>query len=132
MAEANYPQLLFKRAQSMLRVQGILSIVFGGLGVLGGLFFLLLSGFAITEYNSYQISGAFIMGLLVFIFAVLPHIYLVISGIVMVREPAPTVAKTLTIVNLVVSVFWNLVLLIFAIICLTQIGDYERGYKKSN
>lgn len=131
MADANYPQLLIKRAQSMLRVQGILSIVFGGIGLLGSFFFLLLSAFAVTEYNSYQISGAFVMGLLVFIFAVLPHAYLVISGIVLLREPAPTVAKTLTIINLIVGVLWNLVLLIFAIICLTQMGDYEHGHKKN-
>ena len=114
----------------MLRVHGIISIVFGGIGVTICLFIMLLFMFAITEYNDYQVVSSFIMAFLVFIFGVLPNAYLVFSGIHLLKEPRPSVAKTLTIANLIVGIFTSLVVLIFAIISLTQLHDYEKGWKK--
>jgi uncharacterized integral membrane protein len=52
---------------------------------------------------------------------------MIVAGYHLTREPAVKVARTLVIINLVIGVFWNLVLLIFAIINLTQLSDYERG-----
>lgn len=129
MAEQNHDRTHYESAANLIRVHGIISIIFGAIGVSIGLFLLLLFGFAITEYNDYQVISSFITGVLVFIFAILPHIYLLVSGIHLLRNPRPSVAKTLIIINLVVGVFWNLVILIFAILNLTQFHDYERGYK---
>jgi hypothetical protein len=133
----DYEKLLFERSASTLKVHGILAIVFGGLGTLVGI----VMAIAITigglsnNYNSYNSSsyadsafGLFFLGLLLFIFWILPHVYLIVSGYYLTRQPSPKLAKTLVIINLVIGVFWNLVLLIFAIINLTEIGDYERGY----
>ena len=131
MAAADYDKMLFERAATMLRVQGIISIVFGGLGVLCGLLIMLAFGVgAMAEYTAHSAIGSVIFGLMVFIFFVLPHLYLVIAGTTLLRQPQPSVARTLTIINLVVGVFWNLIVLIFAIISLTQSGDYERHYPK--
>lgn len=121
----------YEAAASMMRVQGILAIVFGGLGAMISLFVMLLFTFAITEYNSYQVISSFIMGFLVLIFGVLPHAYLIFSGIQLIKNPKPSVAKTLTIINLIVGVLYNWITLIFAIITLTQLHDYEKGYKKN-
>lgn len=133
MAETNYDAMLFERASSMLRTQGILAIVFGGLGVLGGFMLMIAFAFgAMAEYTSAGAIGSLLTGVATFVFLVLPHIYLVISGVTLLRNPKPTVARALTIINLIVGVFWNLIILIFAIICLTQSGDYERYYAKHN
>jgi hypothetical protein len=121
----------YARAASLTRVHGILSIVFGSIGLAISLFVILFIGFAITEQNDYQIAGAFVSGFLVFVFGVLPHAYLLFSGITLLREPTPSVAKTLIIINLVVSVLYNLVVLIFSIINLTQFEDYAQGYKQA-
>ena len=120
----------YESAASLIRVHGIIAIIFGSLGSVICLFIMLLFGFAISEYNSYQVINSFISGFLVFIFGLLPHVYLLVSGIHLLKNPRPPVAKTLIIINLIVGVFYNLVILIFAIINLTQIADYESGYRK--
>lgn len=122
----------YARAASLTRVHGILSIVFGAIGLVISLFIILFVSFAVTDPNSYQIAGAFVSGFLVFVFGVLPHAYLLFSGITLLREPAPSVAKTLIIINLVVSIFYNLVVLVFSIINLVQFDDYARGYKHAH
>jgi hypothetical protein len=128
----DYEKLLYNRATSTLKVHGILSIVFGGLGTLAAIAFMLLLAVGNLSDQSYTDNGSalglFFIGAAVFIFWTLPHIYLIVSGTYLIREPAPKVVKTLVIINLVIGVFWNLVLLIFAIINLTEVGDYERGY----
>jgi len=129
MTETNLDKQLFERAASMLRVQGIISIIFGGLGVFIG--FLIMVGFGIgivTDYSSASAAGALFMAAVTFVFFFLPHIYLIISGVTMLRQPQPNIARILTIINLVVSVFWNWITLVFAIISLAQSGDYERYY----
>jgi hypothetical protein len=128
----DYEKLLFDRSASTMRVHGILSIIFGGLGVLAGLIFTIILAVSSLNDSSYDSSnsalGLFIVGLLIFVFWVLPHVYLIVAGSYLIRQPTPKLAKVLIIINLVIGVFWNLVLLIFAIINLTELGDYERGY----
>ncbi|MDB5159957.1 MAG: hypothetical protein JWO99_220 [Candidatus Saccharibacteria bacterium] len=128
----DYEKLLYARSASTLKVHGILSIVFGGLGTLAAIVFmgiLALGNFSDSAYTADGSAlGVFFVGIIVFIFWTLPHIYLIVSGTYLIREPAPKIVKTLVIINLVIGVFWNLVLLIFAIINLTEVGDYERGY----
>jgi hypothetical protein len=130
MSEIDYEKMLYTRASNMIKVQGILSIVFGSLGILIAGLFLLAGLFATVDASSYQAVSNFIFGFAVFVFAFLPHVYLLISGITLVRQPAARVARPLVIINLIVGVLWNLVILIFAIINLTQMNDYERGHEK--
>jgi len=126
--------MLFDRANSTLKVHGVLAIVFGSLGLLAGLIFTMLMALGTLADNSYAYNpndsalGLFFVGALTFVFWVLPHIYLIVSGTYLIRQPSPKLAKVLVIINLVIGVFWNLVLLIFAIINLTELADYERGY----
>jgi small-conductance mechanosensitive channel len=131
-AHIDYEKLLYDRSESTLKVHGILSIIFGSLGTLAAvvmMMMLIASTYADPTYDSVNSPfGLFVVGAMVFVFWTLPHIYLIISGYYLMREPAPKVAKTLIIINLVIGVFWNLVLLIFAIINLTQLSDYARGY----
>jgi len=122
----------FERAASAINVHGILSIVFGGLGALSILFFAGLFGIlaATDTMTPDDIVGYSIMGLLSFVFFLIPHVYLIIAGIYLLKKPDPKVAKALIIINIVIGACWNLILVIFAIINLTQISDYARGYVK--
>lgn len=130
MAETNYDKLLFERSSTMLRVQGTISIVFGGLGVLFGIvmMFRFALGMLASEYiTSYAVEN-FIWAVFMFVFVIIPHIYLIVAGTIFLRQPTPGIARTLTIINLVIGAFSNLIVLIFAIISLTQSGDYERHF----
>lgn len=121
----------FQKADSLLRVHGLLSIIFGSLGVLGGLLFLLLLGIGSTASLRLEDTiGAFAFGIFALVLFVLPHVYMIIAGAYLMKQPAPKLARVLVIINLVLGVFWNLVLLVFAIINLVQLDDYERGYPK--
>jgi hypothetical protein len=122
-------ELNYQRSLGILKAHAIISIVFGGLGLAASLFLMAMFAFSVTEYNDYQIAGSLVMVFLVFVFGMLPHAYLVFSGITLLRLPSPSVARTLVIINLIVGVLYNLVVLIMAIINLVQIGDYEAGHK---
>lgn len=122
----------YEQAASMVKVQGIMSIVFGSVGTLVGLIFLAI--FAVSMGTATNGGDAFAF-LLFFLFAtflwLLPHIYLIVAGVTLLRLPEPRVVKTLTIINLVVGFFWNYILLVFAIISLVQIADYTDGREVS-
>lgn len=128
-----YDALKFQSARSTMRAHGILSIIFGGIGVLvGALFFAAIVSGAMNDPMSTDPEGDSIALAIAAVFTVviwtIPHLYLIIAGFLLVRTPTPKLAKGLIITNLVVGVFWNLVLLILAIVNLTQLADYERGY----
>jgi hypothetical protein len=131
-AHIDYEKLLFDRAASTLKVHGILAIIFGSLGVLFGILFTLLlvvGTYADETYDSVNSPlGLFIVSVMIFVLWMLPHIYLIISGYYLIRKPAPKIAKTFVIINLVIGVFWNIVLLVISIVNLTQLSDYERSY----
>jgi hypothetical protein len=130
MAETSFDKVLFERAATMLRVQGIISIVLGGLGVVFGLVMMFMFGLGMLAYENitnYAVEN-FIWVVVMFVFVVIPHIYLIVAGTILLRQPTPVIARTLTIINLVVGVFSNMIVLIFAIISLTQSGDYERHF----
>lgn len=129
MTEEKFDKVLFERASNMLRVQGIITIVFGALGVLFGS--LMMIAFGLSALYDHTFNGPaqlFFMAIVTFVLFILPHIYLIISGITLSRQPQPNVARILTIINLAIGVFWNLIILIFAIISLTQSSDYERHF----
>lgn len=129
----DYEAMLYNRSAGSMKAHGILSIIFGAIGVVVGFFFTILVLLGMVADDSQYAHNESIIGLIVFeimifIFWIAPHLYLIVSGYYLVRAPKPSVAKTLIIMNLIVGVFWNLILLIFAIINLTQYMDYERGY----
>jgi len=118
------------QALSMLKVQGIISIVFGALGVLLGLVLMVVFIVALSQaYTTNDVIEFFVAFVTVLLFVFIPHIYLIISGAILVRQPEPRSARNLTIVNLIVGALSNYVILAFAIISLTQAKDYEEGYK---
>lgn len=129
--QTDYEKLLFDRSVNLLRTSGILSIVFGSLGAFFGLLFMgiFTLGMMASE-TSEDAAYMFLMGVGTLVLFILPHIYLIISGATLLKQPSPNVARTLVIINLVIGVFWNLVTLIFSILNLTQLRDYEIGYNK--
>ena len=130
MAHNEMEKLMYDRAVSTTRTHGILSIIFGALGILFGLLlvalFVLASVFAETTEDAITSGATTVFIVVLFI---LPHVYLIISGAYLLRNPNPRMARGLTIANLVVGAFSNLVILVIAIIHLVQLGDYERGFE---
>jgi hypothetical protein len=126
----------YSAAKSFLRVQGVLSIIFGSLGTLFSLPILLIYVLSVPgysgmyPYNEGDTIGVMFLIIVTLIFWVLPHIYMIIAGTYLVREPKPGLAKGLTIGNLVIGAIINYILLAFAIVSLTQSASYEAGYKK--
>jgi hypothetical protein len=127
----------YSTAKSFLRVQGILSIIFGSLGTLVGLPLIILYIFSLS-FSSIQYSydggdwfAVIFLIIIGLIFWILPHIYMIIAGTYLVRKPKPGLAKGLTIGNLVIGALLNYILLAFAIVSLVQSSHYEEGYKKN-
>lgn len=120
----------YERAETLIRVHGILSMIFGGIGLL----FMLAIGAIIVAAGSQNnvfgdvvgITALFIIGIVLY---VIPHIYLIIAGTQLIKQPAPKLATTLIIINLIVGFVSNIVILVFAIINLAQMRQYELGYK---
>jgi len=129
--QTDYEKILFDRSANLLRTNGILSIVFGSMGAFFGLLFMVLCAIAMmVSETSDDAAYMFLMGVGTLVLFILPHVYLIISGATLLRHPSPNVARTLVIITLVIGVFWNLVTLIFSILNLTQLRDYEVGYDK--
>lgn len=119
----------FEKANGLLKVHGILAIIFGGLGVLFGLLFMAVMG--ISSAASFRLEdsiSAFAIGVFTLVLFVLPHVYLIVAGSYLLKTPPVRTARIIVIINLIVGALWNLVLLVFAIINLTQLDDYQRGY----
>jgi len=136
-AHNEHTKILFERSASLLRVHGIVSIIFGAIGVFSALVIAAVVAviFAVptaefTPPNAEETAGLLIISIAAFFFWLLPHIYLIVAGVYLVKEPTPGVAKVLVIINLIIGFFTNLGLLIFGIINLVQSADYENGYHK--
>lgn len=128
---AQSKEVAYEQAASMVRIQGLMSIIFGAIGTLIGLILMVIFAAALANarYDSEAIEFAiYFIGSLLFV--LLPHIYLIISGTILIRRPEPKLSRILTITNLVVGALSNYVVLAFAIISLTQAKDYEEGFKK--
>jgi len=123
-------QATSNQAASMLKIQGIISAIFGGIGVLGGLVMMVIFALALgNAYTDNDIVGYAILFGGSILFVLIPHIYLIIAGVILMRQPEPKLARLLTIINLIVGAMSNYVVLAFAIISLTQVKEYEEGYK---
>lgn len=132
MIEHSYEKIVYDRSTGMLKVHGIVAIIFGIIGTLTSVLLMLLitiTTYADSEYDAHNSPlGLYIIAGLIFVFWALPHIFLVTSGSYLIRQPVPKLARILVIINLVIGVFYNFIILIFAIVNLTQITDYERSY----
>lgn len=116
-------------AATMVRVQGIVSIVMGSLGAVFGLILMIVFGISLgAAYTDSQTIEFFVLFVLSLLFIVVPHVYLIISGVLLANRPAPKIARLLTIINLVIGAISNYVILAFAIISLVQSKEYEASY----
>lgn len=131
MTPTDYDKVLFERANNGLKVQGIIGIVFGGLGTLLGLVLILLflMGVQLDTTPTSAFEG-FMLAVVTLVFLVIPHVYLIISGSLLVKQPQPSLARGLTVANVVIGALSNLIILVVAIISLTQSSDYERHFPK--
>jgi uncharacterized membrane protein len=121
------------QAASMLKVQGIITLVFGGLGAVLGLILMIIFGIALSQaYTDQDVIETAIYCCMSALFIFMPHVYFVISGIVLTREPEPKTAKLITIINLIVGAVSNYIVLAFAIISLIQAKEYEAYYNLSH
>src|ERR687886_514951 len=119
----------FDKANQLLKTAGILSIIFGCIGTLFGIFLaIFMPATGSPSSNEYD-SG--LLAVMVFLFWIAPHVFLIISGTQLLQKPLPGRARGLTITTLVIGALWNVVLLIFGILALVQMSDYEKGFKKS-
>ena len=127
---ASTSHIAHTQAASMLKVQGIITLVFGGLGTLLGLILMGIFGLALTQaYSDNDIVEFGVYFVMSVLFILIPHVYFIVSGIVLIRQPEPKLAKLITIINLVVGAVANYIVLAFAIISLIQAKEYEQGYK---
>lgn len=124
----------YEKSVSLLKTQAILTIVFGSLGVLAA-FGLVGLYIAANQYGVYMTEEeriemfAYMIVMPVFLF--ITHVYFIISGSFLLKSPTPKVAKTLSIVNVVLGAMWNWVILIFAVLYVAVSRDYENGYKQA-
>lgn len=126
-------QLAHDQAMSMMKVQGIIVTIFGGLGALFGIILMALFAIAIGQaYSDNDILEASIMFIGSILFILIPHVYFIVSGVILMRQPEPKLARLLTIINLILGAMSNYIILAFAIISLVQIKDYEEGYPTKN
>ena len=121
----------YEKSLSSLKTQAILAIVFGALGILFSFLilgsYILLSGLDPKEVDIDKVD-LFLYGIVTPIFLFATHVYYVVAGVFLLREPTPKVAKVLSIINIVVGAGWNLIILIFAALFLARSVDYERGH----
>jgi hypothetical protein len=118
------------QADGMLKVHGLLSIIFGGVGIVAGVTVIILVGFGNTISGTDQSSifGFTVTTMMISIFWILPHLYLIFAGSFLLVGLKPSAVKVLVIINLIIGIFLNLVLLVLAIINLRQLSDYQRAY----
>jgi hypothetical protein len=122
-------EVQYEQSASIVKIHGILSIVFGSIGVAIGLIFLAIIGFTfIAAVTTADVVGIFIIMLLVLLFWILPQAFLIVSGVTLLREPDPRVVRILTITTLVISALENVILLATSIATLLKLDDYEQGY----
>jgi len=130
--DSRYTQLLYRRSAGVLKVHAVLAVLFGLIGIFVSLLFLFAMTAGPLAYGANEYGGAsakFVMGTLIFVFLIVPHVYLVVSGILLFREPPANTAKVLIVLNLIAGVFFNILLAAFAVANLIQSPDYERGRK---
>jgi hypothetical protein len=118
----------FEKSSHLVLVNGIIALIFGILGSLFGIMMIVLASFPELYDGDYTFTVSVITQVIIFISFVLPHVYLIVSGIILMHTPRPNVVKGLIITNLIVSVSSNIVILVLSIISLVGINQYENGY----
>lgn len=120
----------YNKAVLLLKTQGIIAIIMALVNVLIGYgIYSLISTYSRTAgSNNEGISPYPVINAIIISLILLPNIYLIVSGILLLRSPAPKLARVLTITNIVIGAMINFAVLIFAIISMVKSSDYERGY----
>ncbi|MDN5275780.1 MAG: hypothetical protein JWN33_429 [Candidatus Saccharibacteria bacterium] len=120
----------YNQSAGLVKVHGVISIVLGALGVLFGLLLCIASSILPSlGDNEFSTLGGVVLGFIIFIFVVIPHVYFIVSGIYLIRQPSPRLVKGFVIGNLILGLLYgNVIILVFAIINLIQASAYERGY----
>lgn len=117
----------YQTAANLIRVTGILSIIFGALGALAGIGYTLIYPHIPPDPNVSEVPSA-LMAVLIAVFWIIPHAFLTVSGIQLVKLPEPAQVKGLAIATIVIGAVWNMILLAFAIVNLAQLKDYQQEY----
>lgn len=116
-----------QQAASIVKIQGMLAIILGGIGVVLGLIGL---AYVNATYGKNEELNLLITAFCIVIFWLIPHVYFIISGVTLYRLPTPRVVKALTTVNLVIGAFLlDVVIVIAAIFTLVRSANYESVYK---
>ena len=111
-----------RQAQLAVKIHAIASIVVGGLIILSFLMFMLLWAFITGPYGFPIETGVVIIVAIVTLIGA----YLLTSGILLLKHPALTTIKALTVANLVVSIIsLNAPYAVTAIYCLTQMKHLQ-------
>ena len=111
-------------AYTFVKLNGIFSIMFGVIGTFVGLLIILLATFPDTTGDSYSTIIAVAFMIICLLFWVVPHIFLILSGTILITHPTYSLTKGLLITNLVIGSFYNIILLVFSIISITQLRQY--------
>ena len=117
----------YQNAAKFIRITGILSIIFGTLGALFGIGYTLIYPHLQPDPEMAEIPIVFLAAVTT-IFWTIPHAFLTVSGIQLVKHPAPSRVRGLAIATIVIGAIWNVMLLAFAIVNLTQLRDYAAEY----
>lgn len=113
----------YKSSLTNIKVTAILSIIFGAIGTLFGIIGIIyMMTSPSRDYDTPEVAG------LMTLLWIFPHIFLIVSGIRLLVKPRPSEVKGLTITTIVIGAIWNVILLAFAIITLTQLGAYQNEY----
>jgi len=119
----------FKTAQTFLKIQGIISIVSGSFLALCFLLFMGIWLFSGESTSDDAGLVALVAWVFVFFFVAVPAAYYLISGIILVRNPEPSLARKLSITNIVIGALYSWLTLAFGIVNVVQGESYKAGYK---
>lgn len=117
----------YQTAAKFIKVTGILSITFGSLGAFFGIAYALIYPHLPPDPEMAEVPIVFLT-VATIVFWVIPHIFWIVSGILLLKHPTPSKVRGLAITTIVIGAIWNFVLLAFAIINLTQLRDYTAEY----
>lgn len=117
----------YQTAAKFIKVTGILSIIFGALGALFGIAYVLIYPHIPPDPETADIPVVFLT-IATTILWTIPHAFLTVSGIQLIKHPAPSKVRALAITTIVIGAIWNIILLAFAIVNLTQLREYTAEY----
>jgi len=117
----------YQTAAKFIKATGILSIIFGALGALFGIGYVLIYPHLPPDPEMTEVPVVF-LAIATTILWIIPHAFLTVSGVQLIKHPTPSKVRAFAIVTIVIGAIWNVILLAFAIVNLTQLRDYTAEY----